>query len=225
MTNPGRDPQTVLTDEILADAGRQAERIVTRTKRDAKEILDKAQAQAEAERAERLAAARDEADRRRRLALATVPVEVARMRARKVEAALQAVCDEARRRLAAREGFDYRETVVALAADALGRLEGNAFVLELAGADAETLGPLLADAVRRRVGRDGLAVSIAAEAADIAGGVIVRDAEGRQFWDNSLGGRLKRLWPMLRREIAAHVAPDEADGKRPAPPSDDQKES
>ena len=225
MTDPGRDPQKVLTDEILADARRQAERSVTRAKRDAKEVLDKAQAQAEAERAERLAAARDEADRRRRLALATVPVEVARMRARKAEAALQTICDEARRRLLAREGFDYREAVVALAADAAGRLEGDAVVLELAAADAEVLGPDLADAVRRRVGRDGLAVSIAAEAADIAGGVIVRDAEGRQVWDNSLDGRLKRFWPMLRREIAPYVAPDEAGTECPAPPSDDQKES
>ena len=225
MTDPSRDPQKVLTDEILADARRQAERSVTRAQRDAKEILDKAQAQADAERAERLAAARDEADRRRRLALATVPVEVARMRARKAEAALQTICDEARRRLGAREGFDYRETVAALAADAAGRLEGDAVVLELAAADREALGAGLADEVRQRVGRDGLAVSIAAEAADIAGGVIVRDAEGRQVWDNSLDGRLKRLWPMLRREIAPYVAPDEAGAECPAPPSDDQKES
>jgi len=219
-TNPS--PQKVLTDEILADAKRQGRRTVTRATREAKQIIDKARAQADAERDERLAAARHEAERRRQLTLATVPVEVARMRARKVEATLQAIYDEAWRRLLAREGFDYRETVAALAAEAVGRLEGNAFVLELAEADRDALGATLAEEVRRRVGRDELDVRIAAEAADIAGGVIVRDAEGRQVWDNSLGGRLKRFWPMLRRQIAAHVVPDEVAAERPDP---DQKES
>jgi len=224
VTDQGTDPQRVLTEEILADARRQAERAIARANREAKEITGKAQAQADAERQERLAAARDEADRRRRLALATVPIEVARMRAERAEVVLQSIYDEARRRLGAREGFDYRETVAALAADAGKRLQGDAVVLELAAADAEALGADLADDVRRRVGRDGLEIRVAADPAGISGGVIVRDAEGRQFWDNSLEGRLKRFWPMLRPQIAAQVAPDEAVAERPAPPPE-QKES
>ena len=220
MTDPDRDPQKVLTDEILADAERQAERIRTRAKRDAAKITDKAQAQADAERDDRLAAARDEADRRHQLTLATVPIEVARMRAARIEAVLQSIRDEARRQLTARQGFDYRETLTVLAADAVSRVEGDAFVLELAAADTETPVADLADAVRRRVGRDGIDIRIAAEPADISAGVIVRDDEGRRFWDNSLQGRLTRLWPMLRREIAAHVAPEDAET-----PTPDQKES
>jgi len=35
---------------------------------------------------------------------------------------------------------------------------------------------------------------------------------------------LKRFWPMLRPQIAAQVAPDEAVAERPAPPPE-QKES
>jgi len=206
VTDPDRDPQKVLTDEILADAERQAERIRTRARRDATQITDKAQAQADAERDDRLAGARDEADRRRQLTLATVPVEVARMRAARIEDILQSIRDEASRQLTARQGFDYRETLTVLAADAVSRVEGEAFVLELAAADAETLVADLAEAVRRRVGRDGVD--------------IIRDTEGRQFWDNSLQGRLARLWPMLRREIAAHVAPEDAET-----PTPDEKES
>jgi len=223
VTDQAGEPQKVLTDEILADARRQAERIRTRAGREAKDITDKARAQADADRRQRLAAAHDEADRQRQLTLATVPIEVARMRAEKVEAALQSICDEARRRLLAREGFDYRQTVIALAAEAAGRLQGDAVVLELAAADTEALGADLAEAVRRRAGRDGLRVSIAPEAADIPGGVVVRDAEGRQVWDNSLGGRLKRFWPALRRRIATHVAPEDAAAASPTPPSDEKE--
>jgi len=223
VTGQSSNPGKVLTDEILADAGRQAERIITRAKREARQITDKAQAQADADREERLAATRDEAERQRQLTLATVPIEVARMRADKVEAALQSVYDEARRRLLAREGFDYRETVAALAADAVGRLEGDAFVLELAEADREALGADLAEAVRRRAGRDGLGISVAPEPAYLSGGVIVRDAEGRQVWDNSLEARLKRFWPALRLQIATHVAPEDAAAESPAPPSDEKE--
>ena len=223
MTDQAGEPQKVLTYEILADAKRQAERILARAKREAEDITDKAQTQADADRRQRLAAAHDEADRQRQLTLATVPIEVARMRAEKVEAALQSICDEARRRLLAREGFDYRQTVVALATEAVGCLQGDAVVLELAAADTEAFGADLAEAVRRRAGRDGLRVGIAPEGADIPGGVVVRDAEGRQVWDNSLEGRLKRFWPALRRRIATHVAPEDATAASPAPPSDEKE--
>ena len=199
MTDQAGEPQQVLTDEILADARRQAERIRTRAGRDARQITDKARAQADADRQQRLAAAHDEADRQRQLTLATVPIEVARMRADKVEAAL------------------------ALATEAAGRLQGDAVVLELAAADAKAFGADLAEAVRRRAGRDGLRVSVAPEAADIPGGVVVRDAEGRQVWDNSLEGRLRRFWPALRRRIATHVAPEDAAAASPAPPSDEKE--
>lgn len=217
MTAEGREPGRVLTEEILDDARRQAGRIVARAGREAAEITAKAQARADEQREQRIEAARDEAERRRRLTLARLPVEAGRMRAEKVEAALQSVHDEARERLLRREGFDYREAVAALAAEAAKRLEGEAIVLELAEADRGALGAALADDVRRRVGRDGLDISVAPEPADIAGGVIVRDIEGRQVWDNSLLGRLRRFWPMLRREIAARMALDEADAGDPAP--------
>jgi vacuolar-type H+-ATPase subunit E/Vma4 len=45
-------------------------------------------------------------------------------------------------------------------------------------------------------------VGLAPEPAAIGGGVIVRDVEGRQRWDNSLAARLERLWPAIRRRVA-----------------------
>jgi len=210
------DPGSALTEEILADAGRQAERTAARARREAQEILDKAKTQADDERRERIEAARQEAERRHRLALATVPVEVGRMRARRTEDLLQSVYDEARRRLPTHEGFDYRATVASLAAEAVARMAGQAFVLVLSEADRQAFGADLAEEVRRRVGREGLRIEVAPEAAPIDGGVIVRDADGRQVWDDSLLGRLDRFWPALRRQVAADLSLDKADDAGPA---------
>jgi len=196
------DPQQVLTGEILADARRQADRLRRRAERDATEMTDKAQREAEADRDQRLSEARADADRRRRLTLATVPVAEGRLRAARIEKVLRDIREAARERLAARDGYDYRAMLARLAAEAVREMEGQAFVLELAEADRQAYGPDLAADVCRLVGREGIQVSLAAGPAAIEGGVIVRDAEGRQRWDNSLAARLERLWPALRRRIA-----------------------
>ncbi|MGB3086785.1 MAG: V-type ATP synthase subunit E family protein, partial [Phycisphaerae bacterium] len=115
-----------------------------------------------------------------------------------------------RKRLLARDGFDYRETVIRLAAEAISRMAGKRFVLELAERDLGDLGDTLAGEVRRRSDRDELEISVAPEPAKIEGGVVVRDVEGRQVWDDSLAARLERLWPAARRAVASRLFPDEA---------------
>ena len=215
------DPQRVLSEEILADARRQSERLIRRAKTDAEQIVAKAEAENEKEHRERIEAARAEAHRRSALVLATVGVEAGRMRIRRAEEVLQGIYNEARKRIERREGFDYRQTVVVLAAAAISRMEGNRFVLTISEADREALGAGLAEEVSRRVGRKGLDVTVNTEGA-AAGGVIIRDAEGRQRWDNSLAGRLERFWPALRPEIGAAAWPLEAqrpEGKSGAPAS------
>ena len=206
------NPQSVLRDEILADARRQADREVGRAKRDADAILKRAGDEGEKSRTERLEAAREEARRRRQLVLARVPVEVGRMRMARTERALDGVREEAWRRLAERDGHDYRATVVALAAEAIAGMEGRRFVLGLAARDVGEIGPDLAGPVRERVGREGLEVRVDADGAPIEGGVVVRDEAGRQTWNNSLEARLERLWPALRCEIGGRVL---AAGDRP----------
>ena len=216
------NPQRVLSEEILADARRQGERLVRRAKSDAEQIVATAEAEDEKDHRERIEAARAEAQRRSGLVLATVAVEAGRMRVRRAEEILQTIYDEARKRLERREGFDYRQTVVALAAGAISRMEGNRFVLEISAADREALGAGLAEEVCRRVGRNDFDVTVNTEGAAAGGGVIVRDAEGRQLWDNSLAGRLERFWPALRPEIGAAAWPLEAqrpEGKGGAPAS------
>jgi len=207
------DPQEVLRAEILAEAKRQSERLLKHGQSDAGETVAKAEAAAAKQHQDQVQAAKAEAARRRELALATVPVEAGRRQAARVEEILQSIREEARHRLLAREGFDYREVLTALAADAIGKMEGDRFVLELSSADRQAFGDEWVQEVRRRAAagrpesrRAGLEVRLAAEPADIKAGVRVRDAEGRQMWDNSLESRLERLWPAMRRQIAVETA-------------------
>jgi len=58
--------------------------------------------------------------------------------------------------------------------------------------------------VRRRAGRD-VAVRVADGPAPIAGGVIVRSADGRLLYDNSFRERFRRLLPELRKELATRL--------------------
>jgi vacuolar-type H+-ATPase subunit E/Vma4 len=192
--------------EIIADAKRHADRALGHARRQSEELRNKGRAQVEQETRDRLEAARRQADSRRELILAGVAIEAARRRSARIESALGGVLDEARQRLLAHQGFDYREALARLAAEAVSRMAGTNFVLQLSGADRAALGDGLAEDVRRRVGCEGLQVTVAAEAAKIDGGVIVRDAEGRQVWDNSLRARLDRFWPILRREIGVRTS-------------------
>ena len=195
----------VLRDEILADAQRQAARAIRKAEREAKAVLDKATSESQEERSSKLATAQAEADRKRTLIFATVPVEIGRMHAAHVEKELLSFRDKVRDKLLARKGFDYGETLVTLAAEALARMEGDTFVLELSEQDRKTFGAELADIVPDLAGRPDVTVTVDNQPAQIESGVIVRDPQGRQIWNNSLEARLERMWPLLRSQIAEHM--------------------
>ena len=139
------------------------------------------------------------------------------MHARRTEEVLDAIRDEARRRLAERGGEEYRRNLVRLAAEAVSNMAGERFVLELGAEDLKAVGNGLADDVRKAVGRQGLQIAVAPEPADIEAGIIVRDDDGRQVVDNSLAARLERLWPVLRLAIGTRLVPDEPEKKDKEP--------
>ena len=197
-----QNSQEALCEEILADARRQSEQVICRAQQEAGALIAKAAADAEKARHERLDLARAEATRRKELILARVPVETGRLRAVRIEGLLQAIYAEARRRLAARYDFDYRRTLVVLAAEAISRMSGGAFVVKLSVADYAALGDGLAQEIALRAGRSSLSITISEEPTITESGLIVQDGEGRQVWDNRLAARLERLWPELRRQIA-----------------------
>jgi vacuolar-type H+-ATPase subunit E/Vma4 len=195
----------VLYDEIIADAQRQADRLVRRARRESKLMVDKAVSECEQQCQEKREAAAAAAQRQRMLILATVPVEIGRLRAMRAEQELTTLRDAVRDRLTARQDFDYGECLLTLAAEAIRQMEGDAFHLQLAPQDTEKYGPSLAAGAAARAGRPDVKVRIDQQAADIGGGVVVRDPQGRQVWDNSLQARLDRLWPLLRHQMAEYL--------------------
>lgn len=194
-----------LSGEILAEARRRAEEIVFRARNDSEAFLNNAAAEADQVRQRLLNQARSEADRQSALILATVPVETGRLLSTRVETLLESVHDEARQRLLVRQGFEYRETVIALASDAIRQMAGAEFVLKLSNAEQTIVDDGLADEIAHRAGRS-VSVTISHEENITGDGVIIEDAEARQVWDNRLLKRLERLWPELRRQIAMQAA-------------------
>jgi vacuolar-type H+-ATPase subunit E/Vma4 len=194
-----------LNAEILAEARRKAKEIVSRARKDAEILLTGATAESDQVRQKLLEQARTEADRQSSLIMATVPVETGRQLLARVETLLESIHDEACQRLLAREGFEYRETVIALASDAICKMAGVEFVVRLSGTDQTIADDGLAEDIAHRTGKS-VSITISHEE-DIKGdGVIIEDAEARQVWDNRLLKRLERLWPELRRQIAVQAA-------------------
>jgi vacuolar-type H+-ATPase subunit E/Vma4 len=194
-----------IREEILANARRAGEEIILRARQDAELSLTSAAVEADRLRRERLEQAHIDASRKSELILATVSVETGRMRAARIETLLESVREEARRQLQAREGFDYHETVITLAADAIKQMAGDAFVVKLSETEQTILGDGLAGKIVHRVGRS-VNINVLYEEEIAGGGVVVEDAEFRQTWDNHLLKRLERLWPELRRRIAAEAS-------------------
>jgi vacuolar-type H+-ATPase subunit E/Vma4 len=195
----------LLCAEILAEAKRESEVILQRAKTEAEAILAAASAAAEKIRRERREQAQAEAARRKELILATVAVEAGRLRSARVEALLESVREEIRRQLSARN-FDARETIVALAAEAIRQMPGNNFVLKISAVDCVAFGDELAGEIAQRVGRSPLNLAISADATVTGGGIIIQTADGFQIWDNRLLTRLDRLWPELRTQIAIRAS-------------------
>jgi len=193
-----------LREEILADARRESGEILRHARQEAETLLAKAATEADKLRQERRDQARAEAGRRKELILATVPVETGRLRAARVEELLEFVHDEIRRRLSARNGFDYRECVATLSAEAIKEMHASAFNVKLSASDRAAFGDELAREILPRVGRL-VNLTISNDAALKESGTIIEDAERRQVWDNRLLARLERLWPELRRQIAVQT--------------------
>ena len=93
MVQSETSSQDVLRDEILADARRQAERTIRKAEREAQAVIDKAKAESQQERDGKLAMAHAAAERKRTLALATVPIEIGRLRAARAEQELTTLRD------------------------------------------------------------------------------------------------------------------------------------
>jgi vacuolar-type H+-ATPase subunit E/Vma4 len=213
-----KDPREILRGEILADARRQAERLLRRARQEAEAIAKQAAQEAARNRDQMLEQAREAAARNTALQLARIPVARARMRAAHIERLLRDVREAAAEQIVPRRQRLSRDALLTLIADAVSAMEGETFLLQLSPADRPTLAESFLDDLRRRANKPGLEIHLGEPLADDASGPLLRDVEGRQIWDNRLSARLARLWPELRRQTAALTGLDAPDPQLEAQP-------
>ena len=204
MTLPEPHSPDALSEAILAEAGCERDEIIRRAQQESQLILATAMTEVNKIRREQLDSARAESARRGGLISATIPVETSRLRSARIEAILESVHEEARRELQACK-LDRHKIVVTLAIEAIRRMPGTNFILKISAADNSVFGDKLAEEIRQRAGRSLLNLTVAADPTVTDAGVVVESADGFQIWDNRLLARLDRLWPELRRQIAAQT--------------------
>lgn len=188
-----------LVREVLETARRESVGLIAAAEAEAGKIISEAEAAAAKARREMTGKALAGAARRRELMLAALPGEEGRLRLERREAALESVREEAVRLIrAGASGAGAPAILAALAANAVSRMEGKNFRIAVAPGTGGAAG--LTAEIERLAGRGPLELTVEEEAG-LAGGVIVRDGEGRQYWDNSFAARLERAWPGLRGRL------------------------
>ena len=189
-----------LVREVLEMARLESAGILAAAEAEAGKIISNAEAAAAKVRREMTEAALAGAARRREMMLSALPGEEGRLRLERREALLAAIREEAVEMIRAEgSGAGKKAILAALAAQAVSRMEGRIFTVAVAPGDGGAAAGLPAE-IERLAGRGSLEITIE-EGAGLSGGVIVRDGEGRQYWDNSFKGRLERFWPGLRGRL------------------------
>ena len=205
MTPEEKTPENLLREEIVADAKRQAERLLRRASKEAAGIAEKTKESADRERSKVLAAANQTASHRAELLRAKVPVEAGRYRAAHIEAQLDAIRETATDKL---EKLPVTAPLlVHLIGDAARTCGGGAFVVFLSQADRAVLEKSASwqKEAAREAGVDSTFTLSDDFLPPASRGPLLHSEDGTMICDNRLDARLGRLWPSLRCIIAERL--------------------
>jgi len=195
--------EKTLSDEIIREAERRAERRLKRARREAEKAISEARAGAEAQARKTLEAAKARADQIAQAILATVPQEAQRERLQAIEAQLSDIFDEALRRVREKNSYDYPAVLLGLAAQAIEAIGADEVVIEVSDEDRPSLDEAWLGRLGERLGRQ---VKISIETTQgMDAGLTVRSADGRRLYDNTFGARLRRLRPDIRQTLARQL--------------------
>jgi len=204
------EQEDALTRQILADAGRRADRVRQRAEREAHSVLEEARREAREAVEQAVEQATRRAARQEHVGGARLEQQVAALRLQRQKEALDRVRTEAREALARLADTEQgRDVLAELAVLAVEAMSGDRFELVLRPRDRERWGEDLARAVAAAVGeRTGRQVQVAPadETVDARGGLIVRGAGGREVADQTFEARMDRLWEQVQCRVAPLVA-------------------
>ena len=211
MTDP--DSSEALCKEIIASAERERDDMVQRAMRDAEDLLNKANAGAGNARQKRIDEARAEGERIKDITLASASVEARRLRLERIEALLESIREEVRKKLPGlRSDGNYRDIVIDLVVAAIQGMTGDDFIVRLPEEDRLILGNDVVRLIASKTGRPEESINISYEPTGQGDGPVIQDSDGARVWDNRLTARLDRLWPQFRRLIAEKMFPDAKEG-------------
>jgi len=204
------EQEQALSEEILADARRRADRIAQRAERDVARIKRDAQEQAAAERERILADARQRASREAEVMQGRIQQELATLRQQARDGMLQRVRSEAEDRLAHLARTDeHHDALKRLALLAIRDMAGEDFELTLRPQDRERWGEDLPGEVealvKQQCGRE-VRVRLSEQDAEADGGLLVTGAGGHELADQTFAARFHRLWDQMRGRVASLLA-------------------
>jgi len=199
-----------LYDEVLADARTKADRERRRGRRDAEAMTRKIDDEIKTAADKIMAAARAEADSKRTQIMATVEIEAQRQRLSILERTLRSVYEGAARRLGELSDGELADVQYRLAMEAVEQIPEDNMELALPAGSHAARGQELADRLIAEVDRQlnrNVVISRAEHPAEISDGVVVRSADGSVEVVQSLGERLRRMWPDIRLRVAQQLFP------------------
>jgi len=201
-----------LSEEILSDARRKAERAIKRAEREVAKILARGEEEAKNLTEKILQAAREEAERRRKALLAGVEIEKMRLELDAKDKEIASILEKARERMKRKDSYDCRKALLALASYAAVALESDTVRLEFSESDRSVVDEkLLADItkeIEKKAGRN-VKVSLGDFKRGISAGVVASSGDRRRLYDNSLEGRYERLKRHLRQMVAKAIFGEE----------------
>ena len=197
--------QESLCKEILTDAERKRDEIVSKARKSAARLLTEAEADAARERATVLAAATREATRSRDVILAAVPAETARAYSARLETLLTSIRREIEDGLRNCQGPEADRILLSLALEATKEMEGPELILEIPATAGCAIEALLKEKIAQQRTPSAVYVTVIRTQEIAEAGPIVHGAKGRQILDNRPSTRMKRIWPELRRQIAEQI--------------------
>lgn len=189
---------------ILQEAEAMARQEVEQAHHSSKEELERARREAEAEGEAILRQAEREADALRRRMASVAELESKRRWLEVRERLIRRVLDRTLELLREAAGTEpHREVLLRLLVEAAREAGGGKLKVRAAAADARLVNRELLEEARRLLAQEGISAELepAAGPAEMAGGVIVVEGEGRVVVDNSLEARRERQEALLRSGI------------------------
>jgi len=196
-----QDAQKILADEILQDAKRKTDEILSAARAQAEKLVAQARATAQAEAEKILSEHRARAGKRAEMTLRMVEQQVARGKLHARDTVIQAALEQAAAQLVEISGEAYREAVVRLAVAAARHMPAGDLVVKVTAAPGADLDEgSLASEIAAALQKEGKTVNLRVMVQPgPSKGVVVESAEGKLRWDNTFEERLRRLRPGLQR--------------------------